>query len=265
MRSLFAFYFLLFINLYTVIGQKKDTVKINLKHSNVLIVTESEENNEWDFSEELNEKENQKKGDISSTIFNIGIPILSNNIKPWESSYDQRIPFESTSSNIWGYATFRKLFSTLNERCTFFSGMGMQILNLGLEDHVLNNNSTLEFSKDSLFNPTKNKLRCNYIQVPILIGFQPFLHKKPRFQLQIGASFNYRVKSLLITKEQQQNNWIKSRIKDDFHFAQYYFNYHFNIIFKRLGIFSQFSLNPVFSDNDNDYLFSTGILISTFR
>ena len=46
MRSLFAFYFLLFINLYTVIGQKKDTVKINLKHSNVLIVTESEENND---------------------------------------------------------------------------------------------------------------------------------------------------------------------------------------------------------------------------
>ena len=46
---------------------------------------------------------------------------------------------------------------------------------------------------------------------------------------------------------------------------QYYLNYHLNFIFKNIGLFGQFSTSSIFSDNANDYLFSTGIIISTFK
>ncbi len=258
--------YFLFVLLFTsgiVSGQKKDTVKIALKRSNILIVSESDERNEWDFENDLNEKKEDKKE--SASLINIGLSLFSNTHEPWVTQYNNRIPYEPIKSNNLGYTSYKTLLPLLNGYGAIYGGLGIQSHNINLGRNILSSNNNLAFSIDSLFNPSKNKLRCTYIQVPMLIGLQPLLNKKPRFQIQFGTSFSYKIKSLLITKEFEGKNWEKTKIKGDFMLNQYYFNYHLNIIFKKFGLFSQFAAASMFSDNNRDYLFSTGIVISTFK
>ncbi len=249
-------------------SQQKDTVKIDLKHSNILIVTENKEGNEWDFDKELNEnlKEDKEEKKETATLFNVGLSLFSNSLEPWKNEYNNRIPYESIKSNNLGYTYYKTLFTFLNGYNKVYSGIGIQSCNISLGNNITNvNTSALSFSTDSLFNPTKNKLRCNYIQVPLLLGLHPLKLKKPAFQIQVGASFSYKIKALLITRENDGNNWLKTKTKGDFLLNPYFFNYHVNIIFKRIGLFSQFSSSSIFSDSNNDYLFSTGLIIGTFK
>ena len=248
-----------------VFAQQKDTLKINLNHSNILIVNERSESNEWDFDKELNElkKDSQKK---KASIYNVGLSLFSNSSKPWDTKYNNRIPYEKIATNNIGYTLYKTLFKFLNNHGAVLTGIGVQSHNISLGNYITNiNNNKLLFTTDSLFSPSKNKLRCNYFQAPLLISIKPLLLRKPRFQVQLGTSFSFRVKSILITKEFEARDWSKTKTKGDFMLNQYYFNYHVNIIFKNIGLFSQLSTASIFSDNDNDFLFSTGIVISTFK
>lgn len=261
--TFFLFGFLL--NTSLVFSQQNDTLKINLNHSNILIVNERGESNEWDFDEEINELKVDKEKKKAS-ICNVGFSLFSNSAKPWNVEYKNRIPYEKIATNNIGYTLYRNLFKFLNNHVTGIAGIGIQSHNISLGENITSiNNNQLQFTTDSLFSPSKNKLRCNYIQVPLLISVKPLMLRKPRFQIQVGASLSYRIKSILITKEFEGKNWSKIKTKGDFMLNQYYLNYHLNFIFKNIGLFGQFSTSSIFSDNANDYLFSTGIIISTFK
>lgn len=261
--TFFLFGFLL--NTSIVFSQQNDTLKINLNHSNILIVNERGQSNEWDFDEEINDL-NVDKEKKKASIYNFGFSLFSNSAKPWNFEYNNRIPYEKITTNNIGYTLYRNLFKFLNNHVTGIAGIGLQSHNISLGGNITSiNNNQLEFATDSLFSPSKNKLRCNYMQVPLLISIKPLLVRKPRFQIQAGASLSYRIKSILITKEFEGKNWSKTKTKGDFMLKQYYLNYHLNFIFKNIGLFSQFSTSSIFTDNTNDYLFSTGIIISTFK
>jgi|SaaInlStandDraft_1057018.scaffolds.fasta_scaffold41852_2 hypothetical protein len=265
LKSYTLFLSVFLLNNSMVLAQQNDTLKINLNHSNILIVNEREESNEWDFDKELNQikKTNHKK---KVSVYSIGLSLFSNSPKPWAPKYNNRIPYEEVGTNNVGYNLYKNLFKFLNNHGELLAGIGIQSHNISLGDNTTSiNNNKLQFANDSLFSPSKNKLRCTYIQVPLLISIKPLLLSKPRFRIQLGTSFALRVKSILITKEFEGRNWSKTKTKGDFMLNQYYFNYHVNIIFKNIGVFSQFSTSSIFSDNANDYLFSTGVVISPFK
>ena len=97
--TFFLFGFLL--NTSIVFSQQNDTLKINLNHSNILIVNERGESNEWDFDEEINElKEDKEKKKAS--VCNVGLSLFSNSAKPWNMEYNKRIPYEKIATNTIG-------------------------------------------------------------------------------------------------------------------------------------------------------------------
>ena len=133
----FLYSFLLVANV--VFGQQKDTVKINLKHSNILIVNERGEINEWDFEKELNEKKEEKKRE-SASLYKIGLSLFSNNPEPWMTKYNYRIPYEIVKSNNFGYTSYKKLFNFLNDHGMIYTGIGLQSYNISLGKNIVNNN-----------------------------------------------------------------------------------------------------------------------------
>lgn len=249
-----------------VLGQK-DTVSINLKHSKLIIVSDSETENEWDF--EGQEKENftnKKRSKKISSVLNIGNCGLSNNKEAWVWSYNNRIPIEKSKSINWGYNLYANDLKLLNDFISFHPGVGFQSYQIGLNNfRVSQINDSLQFSMDSLFNPIKNKLRCNYLSLPLLIGLHPLIKTKPRFQLQMGIGVEFRIGSNLITKERFIDGFYKTKTKNHHQLSSYFINYKMNLIFKRIGIYSQFSLSPLFNDSPNDLMFSIGILLSNLK
>lgn len=126
------------------------------------------------------------------------------------------------------------------------------------------------FAGDSLFvvtntdkNITKNKLRASYVGIPLMLDFNTSLDPDRAFHISAGVVGKVLIGSMYKQKFNTEGNSYKEALHGDLGFNRWQVDAIARVGYRRLTIFAQAGLLPLF-DNDNTpdlYSFSAGFFI----
>jgi len=128
------------------------------------------------------------------------------------------------------------------------TGLGFDWKKIGIK-----NNLQLNFNADSVwtiensnFNYDKNILRATYIDIPLFLEFNTKANPRKSWFFMVGVVGGMRIGSKFIQKLEDQQNHINNKIKGDYALNPYKLDASVRLGFKHVGLFTNFSLIPMF-------------------
>lgn len=165
---------------------------------------------------------------------------------------------------------FERQFNIVKNNFKIVTGFGFDYHLYALSHKTnLNPDSSYTFGKidsSGLYSYQKNKLRCTYIQVPLLFEFNTSNNPDKTFHIAFGVIGQYliasRTKQLL---EQNKFDIIRVR-KDSYNLSPFAAKAHVNFGYKGWTVFAEYSLTPLFQPGKGPelYPFSVGLRIVPF-
>ncbi len=116
------------------------------------------------------------------------------------------------------------------------------------------------------FTYNKNKLRCTYLQVPLLLEFNTSNNPNKSFHIAVGVIGQYLITSRTKqTLEQNNNNFTKIR-KDNYNLNPFGAKAHVNLGYKNVTVFGEYNLTSLFKANQGAqlYPFTFGVRLIPF-
>ncbi len=147
------------------------------------------------------------------------------------------------------------------------TGLTVQIYNWkfsGSNELVFNNDSLL-LAPTGEKNVNKNKLRAEYVGIPLMLEFNTSLDPDKAFHISAGVVGKVRLGNMYKQKYSFEGNDNKASLKGDLGLNRWGADAMLRIGYKRLTIFGQVGLVPLF-DNDNTqdvYPVAVGFFIKT--
>jgi len=123
---------------------------------------------------------------------------------------------------------------------------------------------TLDSTNNFTYN--KNKLRCAYLQVPLLLEFNTSNNPNKSFHIAVGVIVQYLITSRTKQVLEQNNNDLKKIRKDNYNLNPFGVKAHINMGYKNVTIFAEYSLTSLFKTNQGVqlYPFSMGVRLIPF-
>ncbi len=256
------FFFLLLIYGSSYSQSNNDTIKFEMKNKDVLIINK-QTTDEWDFDGE--EEDNDKK------ILSVELFYGTTGYGEFEDNtfflVDKQ---ENSATNFfnsyhWGANLLINLCESKNERFYLSTGLGYSVTKYSFVNNMQlqAENGTTTFNLDSA-DLKSSKLKLNYVQIPLLLGFRIGKLSKNTIGVQIGGEITYRLSTRTITKT-SLNNTTQSTRKDNFNTSPINIGSLLRIGIGNIGFFGKVALTPLFKNNNVDYYpFSCGIIIAAF-
>jgi hypothetical protein len=239
-----------------------DTIKIDMRNSEVLIINKNNEEG-WDFESE--EDAELKKNKLGVEVLFGTNGYITNPISIVDKSSNYATNY--LKSFKLGGNILLKGISGENERLYLLPGLG-----LSCNNYVFNNNVQIEslngstnINVDTINNYIKSKLRITYLQVPLLIGMRLGNINKNPFGIQVGIEGAYKLFAKTTVKSQNGNTQTNRR-KDNFNINPFKISALLRLSVGNIGLFARTSLNSLFSSNNNleCYPISCGVIIAGF-
>ncbi|MEM9050445.1 MAG: outer membrane beta-barrel protein [Bacteroidota bacterium] len=243
-----------------------DTTRIELKNSYITIVSKSEADMEDDDDWEDDPK-------YASTWWNgidLGINTILNEdygINLSDDPLSGMLEPELARSRYIALNFAQVKGRIIKDYFGITTGLTVQIYNWKFAD-----NNELDFSGDSLLlrptnekNVKKNKLRAEYIGIPLLLEFNTSLDPDKAFHISAGVVGKVRLGNMYKQKYSIEGNDNKESLKGELGMNRWAADAMLRIGYKRLTIFGQVGLLPLF-DNDNTqdvYPVAVGFMIKT--
>ncbi len=128
------------------------------------------------------------------------------------------------------------------------TGLGFDWKKIGIK-----NNLKLNYNADSVwavndvnYNYDKNVLRATYVNIPLFLEFNSSANAKKSWFLMVGVIGGMRIGSKFIQKLYDQKNDINKKLSGDYALNNYKLDASARIGFKHVGVFTNFSLIPMF-------------------
>lgn len=128
------------------------------------------------------------------------------------------------------------------------TGLGFDWKKIGFK-----NNLKLNYNADSVwtvndvnYNYDKNVLRATYVNIPLFLEFNSSANAKKTWFLMVGVIGGMRIGSKFIQKLYDQKNDINKKLSGDYALSPYKLDASARIGFKHVGLFTNFSLIPMF-------------------
>lgn len=128
------------------------------------------------------------------------------------------------------------------------TGLGFDWKKIGIK-----NNLKLNYNADSVwtlndvnYNYDKNVLRATYVNIPLFLEFNSHANAKKSWFLMVGVVGGMRIGSKFIQKLYDQKNDINKKLSGDYALNPYKLDVSTRIGFKHVGLFTNFSLIPMF-------------------
>lgn len=239
-----------------------DTISINIKNSKLLIISEGENNDEWSFEEEEESKLTKKIKNKLNLSLGVGwFNLYNQSIFNGQNKFE-KIPFNQTNSNTQNLVVYLKHIELIKNKIqlSFGGGMKIQRLNLDFNRSFLTDDS-IAFINDPLFNNNKNVLKYKYWNLPL--GFTFLFKSKPLLQFEINNHFLTNGK--LDIKTQRGSEKQRNETTSTFFQKKYYASIRAKLILNKVGLFAESSLISSSTIFDNQYNFSFGIILCSYR
>lgn len=230
--------------------------------------------------------DNVKDGEINFECKNMADSVKKEKDLHWEPFFDigmngYMVPdYETTMpsdlslmeldySRSWsiGFNSMLRGADIIKDRLYISPGIGINWNMYSFKNNVnmSTSNDSTAFELDTIVDYDKNKLRCTYIQVPLVMGMRLGSLDKP-VGLEFGVIAAYNIGSRLKQKYTLDDNTHKRKIKDDFNINPFKVDAIARISFDNVGLFAKYSLTQMFENDKAPELnqFSVGITIGDF-
>ena len=246
----------LFIVLYTHLtgfGQFNDTLSLKYKDSKILIISKSNEIDEWSFEEDQIEVEKSNHSFRINSSF--GILKLNDNYLFNGFNSSNRLPYNNVNSSMTNFKLYFKSIKIKAELLKIFIGIGVQKNKLNLGGNTVSVlNDSLMFSKVNIESVNKNNLNLHYLTLPFNISWVPFSKRKKNLLLQLEFSNQILWYGKSNFKYVENDIKYSENIRNNFFNSRYYLSGSFKIIYRKIGVFMQSNLtkyNTIFPELSN--------------
>jgi hypothetical protein len=139
-------------------------------------------------------------------------------------------------------------FPVIGNYLGFTTGLGFEWKKIGIK-----NNLKLNYNADSVwtvndvnYNYDKNVLRATYVNIPLFLELNSSANAKKSWFLMFGIVGGMRVGSKFIQKLYDKKNEINKKVSGDYALNPYKLDASVRFGFKYVGLFTNFSLIPMF-------------------
>jgi len=187
---------------------------------------------------------------------------LSNQNKYMDLNYGRSFNFQLN--------LFERQFNIISNNLKLVTGFGFDFHSYDLSNRTnLDPDSSFTFgSIDATagLKFRKNRLRCTYIQIPLLLEFNTRNNPLRTFHLAFGIVGQYLVSSRTKQVLEQQEYEITKVRKDSYNLSPFAAKAHVNFGYKRWTIYAEYSLTPLFQSGKGVelYPFSAGLRVLPF-
>ncbi|MCZ4408765.1 outer membrane beta-barrel protein [Cryomorphaceae bacterium 1068] len=246
-----------------------DTTRIELKNSYITIVSKSEADIDDDDDDDWDDWGNSPKYQLTWWD---GIDIGLNGIL--NKDYGTSLSDDPTSGMLEpGFFNSRYIavnFGQVKVRLAqdyvgLVSGLTFQIYN-----YKFSGSDELIFAGDSMLisptgekNVSKNKLRAEYIGIPLLLEFNTSLDPKKSFHITAGVVGKVRLGNMYKQKYSLDGNNNKASLKGELGLNRWAVDATVRVGYRRLTLFGQVGLLPIFDNANTEDVFavSSGFFI----
>ena len=224
-------------------AQFNDTLSLKYKNSQFLVISKSDEVEEWSFEDELEENQpkiNSFKIHVSTGILRLNNSYLFNKLENFKS-----LPYNRFNSSTLSIKFYLKSFKINTDYLKIFLGLGLDKIKLNLGNNILEiRDDSLNFSRVNSTEVVKNNLNHHYITLPVNISWVPLPNKNPNLitQIEIVNQFLWYGKSNFRYLENRVK--YSRNINSDFFNRKYYVSGSLKLIYKKIGAYFQSNLSP---------------------
>lgn len=170
-------------------------------------------------------------------------------------------------SNSLAISTMLSKAEIIKDKLYISPGIGIAWNNYHFKNNIniATDNDTTLFSRDSVTEYDKYKLRTTYLQIPLLVGVRIGKSKYP-LGIQIGVIGSYKIGSAVKQKYEMNDARYRKKIKDDYNINPFKLDALARVSIGDVGIFAKYSLSPLFEKNKAPelYPFSVGFTFGGF-
>lgn len=239
--------------------EKKDTTKISIGKSTILIISPNAE----DVEIITKEKEDEKfKGHWGGIDLGINTYLNADNTTSLPLS-DHYLDINTGKSWGVGINLIEKNIGIHKQNIGLVTGLGLDINNYRFnKDFILMSDSSRLYAIESNLQFEKNKLVVTYLTVPLLLEFQFPVGKKDNVLyfsaggiggLRIGSHTKY------VYDFQGLN---KDKNKEDYHLSPFKYGLTFRVGYNGLNLFANYNLSELFETNEGPELYPVCVGIS---
>ena len=151
------------------------------------------------------------------------------------------------------------------------------VTGFGIDFHSYSFNNKTNLNADSsftwgiidttnTFTYKKNKLRCAYLQVPLLLEFNTSNNPNKSFHIAVGVIGQYLISSRTKQQLEQKNFDITKIKKDGYNLSPFGAKAHVNVGYKNVTVFAEYNLTSLFKTNQGAqlYPFAVGVRLIPF-
>ena len=163
------------------------------------------------------------------------------------------------------FNVLEKRFPILKEYIGITTGIGLNWNRFGLQNNVdlLSNADSIYAIVNSVNNYRTNVLNATFLQFPLLLEFNTNSNPDKNWHLSVGMVGGIRIGANWKTKWETDGKPQKSKTNDDYHLNALSANAYAQFGYGNVGLFIQYGLTNVFSQNKGPNLspFSAGLKI----
>ena len=139
-------------------------------------------------------------------------------------------------------------FSIIGNYVGITTGLGFDWLKMGVKNNQqLNYNAdSVWVTKDPNYNYDKNILRSTYVDIPMFLEFNTDDNPAKSWFFMVGVVGGMRIGSKFIQTLDDQKNNIDRRISGDYALNPYKLDASFRMGYRHMGVFTKYSVIPMF-------------------
>ncbi|MDI1353362.1 MAG: DUF2807 domain-containing protein [bacterium] len=243
-------------------GTENDTTYYNLKHKKIIVIDGfGMEEHEIDVERKFKHWTGFSMG-VNGYLTNTGSMTMPKSTEFMDLNYSKSFNYQ--------FNLFEKQFNLISNKMKIVTGFGFDY-----HLYEFSNKTTLNpdtsytwgtIDTDSKLAYHKNKLRCTYIQVPLLLEFNTSNDPLKTFHIAVGVVGQFliasRTKQVL---EDEKDEYTKVR-KDGYNLTPFAAKAHVNLGYRGWTVFGEYSVTSLFQPGKGPelYPFSMGIRLIPF-
>lgn len=240
-----------------------DTTRFKFKNKNIIIVDGNNAKND----------SIKKQKNASRWYHWAGVELGFNGMLNSKNGTDLGANYSFMANNYgrsyhMGLNFFEKGFSLYKHKINVVTGAGLEFANYSFKNNVTLLPDTNQLATISTgIKYDKNKLRANYITVPLLLDFNTSKKEKHNWHLTAGIIGAWRYGAFTKQVYQQNGHNVKNKVKDDYTLNDFKFSATVRAGYRGLNVFANYGLNTLFNKTNNPdiYPVTVGITVIPFK
>ncbi len=244
-----------------------DTVIYNLKNKKIIVVTK-------DDVEEVREKDKNHESDISEFKHWKGFTMAANGY--FNTRGGLNVPKQYNYMDLDYSHSFNFQFNIIERHFNIHKNYVKIVTGMGFDYHIYALANRVNLNPDTSFtwgvrdssgaNFLKNRMRCTYLQVPLLLEFNTSSNPDKTFHIACGVIGEYLIASRTKQVLEINKTEFKRVNKDNYNLTPFALKAHVNAGYGGWTLFAEYNLTPLFDHGKGPelYPFNAGIRIIPF-